>query len=755
MKASKISNSTGPLVKSFKKIGVFFFGFVALATGGCTAKIEATGNVTENKSQVGGEGNALDTAPAAPAALTLKKSSSNSGEGVPDGKIQIIWETTSTGIRDYTVHIFKSAGCAGESLDQVGILEPFFEFAGETGSSYSFKVTAFGLTGIGATSECSASIEVVAPSPAPSPDTTNPEVVDGTISVTHTSASAVQFGWVAADDAVSATLDYRVCLAPAGSALATLEEVLTYCVGAGWSGEWVAGGLSRSVSGLAPESGYVVNVVARDLAGNRSAYTAASFTTGPDDVAPQPGATGTLTIAGATDLTVNLSWTTASDNFLPSSQLDYRVCLSKQDNIQTVAAMEANCAWQSRWSRNLSTLMVDGLMGAKNYWVNVIVRDRRQNLAAYTAKFFTTPASAVNEYYVDDSYLITTDNGAPGLTAGDIVTFADGEHGMRAGLVFGTNAFSTLATANVAAAGTGGRIIIGTGEFTISAQIAVNANIAFLGQGAPSTKIKIGYNTGTSGDPRGAILVGSGRAVVFSNLAFDGTGFNVYQVIRSSSDPFRVTNSTFNQVRHGAYIGTAIVQMGVSTSGSEIRNNTMSNIHRIGVLYYANGGSTDIRWNHYIGKGVGDFLDHGVVTVGAATANVVENRIENNLGVATLDGSRGSCIWEYNLNLFPQSNMTAIRNELVDCYHAFYVGFALDTNQAVSITQNIVTGATKGLVIEAASSVIATDNWWGHASGPVVATGNPGGLGADIEAYSGASTSTITFSPWATDSWIP
>ena len=51
-------------------------------------------------------------------------------------------------------------------------------------------------------------------------------------------------------------------------------------------------------------------------------------------------------------------------------------------------------------------------------------------------------------YFVDDSLVITTDQGAVGvLDAGDTVTFASGEAGETAGLIFGNNAFGTIQAA--------------------------------------------------------------------------------------------------------------------------------------------------------------------------------------------------------------------------------------------------------------------------------------------------------------------
>ncbi|HAW30068.1 MAG TPA: hypothetical protein DCY03_18415, partial [Planctomycetaceae bacterium] len=50
-------------------------------------------------------------------------------------------------------------------------------------------------------------------------------------------------------------------------------------------------------------------------------------------------------------------------------------------------------------------------------------------------------------FFVDDSLVITNNQGDSGLDAGDTVTFASGEAGETAGLIFGNNAFGTIQAA--------------------------------------------------------------------------------------------------------------------------------------------------------------------------------------------------------------------------------------------------------------------------------------------------------------------
>ena len=95
------------------------------------------------------------------------------------------------------------------------------------------------------------------------------------------------------------------------------------------------------------------------------------------------------------------------------------------------------------------------------------------------------PRIAPANLFVDNAgdFVITTDTGSPGLTNGDTVTWnpgvGSGHAGPQTGLIFGTNAFSTIAAAITAASSTGDTIRVGPGTFAES--ITVNKSVQILG----------------------------------------------------------------------------------------------------------------------------------------------------------------------------------------------------------------------------------------------------------------------------------
>src|SRR5690349_8425241 len=86
-----------------------------------------------------------------------------------------------------------------------------------------------------------------------------------------------------------------------------------------------------------------------------------------------------------------------------------------------------------------------------------------RNLVLTVFALVSISASA-SQLYVDQAadYIITTDNGAPGLDAGDIVTWNGAPQ--TAGLTFGTSAFSLINDA-IGAASAGDSIHVAAGTY--------------------------------------------------------------------------------------------------------------------------------------------------------------------------------------------------------------------------------------------------------------------------------------------------
>jgi DNA-binding beta-propeller fold protein YncE len=80
----------------------------------------------------------------------------------------------------------------------------------------------------------------------------------------------------------------------------------------------------------------------------------------------------------------------AEDGFSTQTDLEYRVVRSLLDNIGTLETAMANGTVAVDWTRDLGACDVTGLVVLTQYFMNVLVRDRAGNVAAYTGASATT-----------------------------------------------------------------------------------------------------------------------------------------------------------------------------------------------------------------------------------------------------------------------------------------------------------------------------------------------------------------------------
>ena len=366
--------------------------------------------------------------------------------------------------------------------------------------------------------------------------------------------------------------------------------------------------------------------------------------------------------------------------------------------------------------------------------------------------------------YVDNpgDYVITTDQGAPGLDNGDTVTFnpSGGTQTPVTGLIFGTDAFSTIqAAVNFATAGD----TINVAQGTFAEQVNVNKQLFLRGNQAGADA-----RAGRTGLPATETVLddtaNSGRTPVFvtaSDVVLDG---------------FTVQGTT-----NGNNFGFGVL-INAGTAGTEVRNNIIQN--NIAGISLANTSAANptvisqnlIRNNNQPGPvgGTGIYTDQ--FNAGGALAGVVidANDFLGNDNVAVLLGSTlagtqsGVTISNNSMSgsgnavlLFNLLNSSVFRNTIsgslgsqvvigggvngLTVSENFIQGGATrgvrvgdfgggGTNQNVTVTRNSITGnPTAGLDIDAAAGAYtgtlnAELNWWGSPTGPTNPT-NPGGTG--------------------------
>ncbi|WP_240422197.1 fibronectin type III domain-containing protein, partial [Paenibacillus periandrae] len=240
-------------------------------------------------------------------------------------------------------------------------------------------------------------------------DITAPAVSDGTISMAGITATEVTLNWTKATDTVSATsaLQYQVYRSSSNN----LNTVANIEANGTAVGSYTTDIGTYSVTGLTESTTYYFNVIVKDEAGNKTAYTMKQVVT--SDITAPAVSDGTLSTSGITATEVTLNWTKATDAVTAPSALQYQVYQSSSNNLDTVANIETNGTAVGSYTADIGTYSVTGLMESTTYYFNVIVKDEAGNKTAYTTKQVVT--SDITAPAVSDGTLSTS-----GITATEV-----------------------------------------------------------------------------------------------------------------------------------------------------------------------------------------------------------------------------------------------------------------------------------------------------------------------------------------------
>ncbi len=170
-----------------------------------------------------------------------------------------------------------------------------------------------------------------------------------------------------------------------------------------------------------------------------------------------------------------------------------------------------------------------------------------------------------------------------------------------------------------------------------------------------------------------------------------------------------------------------------------VRNNTFSNIGRIGI-YFRNTTNVVVDGNTYTGKGDGDWLDYGIELEQGSVAEIMNNTISNCTGVAS-DGSTSAGVL---MTTYFGSGTTGNIHDNVfqDNSTGIAVGYDGTDTSSCTATGNTFTG--NDFAITSTNPVVnAGGNWYGDASGPS-GVGNSG--------TGDATEGNVDFRPWCIDS---
>jgi hypothetical protein len=236
----------------------------------------------------------------------------------------------------------------------------------------------------GKSSDSSSGDDTTAPTPGNS----------GTITTSSVSGTTLTLNWTAARDEVTAEseLQYAVYQSSASniSAVSDCEDNGTLLQ------DYTANLTTQTVSGLSLSTTYYFNVIVKDRAGNKAAYTIKEQTTTAtsDSTAPTPGNSGTITTSSVSGTSLTLNWTAASDDTTSQPDLQYLAYYSTSNNIDTVSNCESNGTAVGSYTANITSKSVSGLSTGTTYYFNVVVKDTAGNKGVYTTKEQATSSTA-------------------------------------------------------------------------------------------------------------------------------------------------------------------------------------------------------------------------------------------------------------------------------------------------------------------------------------------------------------------------
>ena len=139
---------------------------------------------------------------------------------------------------------------------------------------------------------------------------------------------------------------------------------------------------SYTITGLEPDTEYIVDVAVRDEADNTAFYGKKTVKTEDDTEHP---VAGTLTVGTVTANSIALSWTKGSDNITPQNKLRYKVWWKNVSSGNTGS---------SSMMTDITSYTFSGLYPNTEYEISMMVYDQVGNGSLYNRKTVKTKAEA-------------------------------------------------------------------------------------------------------------------------------------------------------------------------------------------------------------------------------------------------------------------------------------------------------------------------------------------------------------------------
>lgn len=301
--------------------------------------------------------------------------------------------------------------------------------------------------------------------------------------------------------------------------------------------------------------------------------------------------------------------------------------------------------------------------------------------------------------------------------------------------VWGYNAFDNMQDA-IDGVAAGGTVSVAAGEYTVDSQIKVEKELNVVGDSESLPVIR------AVADFESDYMVYVEGKSSFSNIAFDGNGYQVIGALRLLADQSSVKSCSFANIRKGAYDGHAVVSL---ANGVEVSESTFSNIGRVGI--FIGGKDNIVSGNTYTGKGEGDQLDYGIEVGGSncGSAEIFNNTITGCAGIQSgASPSAAIFVSSYFASGDNFSAATIYDNTLSGSYFGVTVGYNASDQSEVEVRHNLLAGNVVGVANYGGKISESAYNWWGDAGGPYNEDLLPDGTGS--EAYL-----NVNFNPWYED----
>ena len=255
-----------------------FLGIICLlAFSACSSK----GSPITDGGEDGGGGDSGPDRPAQPSSVAAT-------QGTIIGKVTITW-AASTGADSYNVYRSDSDGGAYSKLNTTGVAALTYDDSTVTaGVHYFFKASAVNIAGESGLSSPAQGWSTAAPTPGGS----------GALTQTDSFNNNVAIKWEAATDPVTAQNELQYLMYYSTSA--NIDTVENAEANGTAVGDYTADLSRKAATALTPLTGYYLNVLVKNNAGLKAAYTMKSVTTGNTPMSTTNGNVKAIAVDGNT-----------------------------------------------------------------------------------------------------------------------------------------------------------------------------------------------------------------------------------------------------------------------------------------------------------------------------------------------------------------------------------------------------------------------------------------------------------------------